>query len=169
MAAALVTAFMPAAIGQEMRAPQENCTAPARLPAALSGWSSKMELVSATDAAGLGKASISPGKAAKVALHHTREIKFITQPEKPGGTVAYGGLLSLAVQQAGTYQVSLGAGPWIDVLKDGAAVRSGAHGPGPACSGIRKTVQFPLAPGRYVIQISANADASVPVMISQVP
>ncbi len=30
---------------------------------------------------------------------------------------------------------------------------SGAHAPGPACSGIRKTVQFPLQPGRYVIQL----------------
>ncbi|HEX4272840.1 MAG TPA: hypothetical protein VHZ32_15725, partial [Rhizomicrobium sp.] len=62
-----------------------------------------------------------------------------------------------------------GAGPWIDVLKDGAAVTSGVHGPGPACSGIRKTVQFPLQPGRYVIQISANAGDSVPVMVSLVP
>ncbi|HEX4270048.1 MAG TPA: hypothetical protein VHZ32_01630, partial [Rhizomicrobium sp.] len=138
----------------QMPVNQAACTAPAALPPALSGWTVKADLASATDAAGLDKAALAPGKAANVGLHHTREITFVTQPEKPGGSVAYGGMLSLAIAQAGTYQVSLGAGPWIDVLKDGAAVTSGVHGPGPACSGIRKTVQFPLQPGRYVIQIS---------------
>ena len=43
-----------------------------------------------------------------------------------------------------------------------------AHAPGPACTGIRKTVQFPLQPGHYVLQISANADPTIAVMISTV-
>ena len=166
---ALLAAIVAPAAAQEMHAEQQNCAAPAPLPASLSGWTYKGSLISAMEAGQLDQASLTPGKAADVSLHHTHEVKFVIQPEKPGGSVAYGGLLSLDVQQAGTYQVSLGAGPWIDVLKDGVAVVSGAHGPGPACSGIRKTVQFPLQPGRYVIQISANAQASVPVMISQVP
>ena len=46
---------------------------------------------------------------------------------------------------------------------------SGAHAPGPACSGIRKTVQFPLQPGRYVIQLSANGDPTIAMMVSRVP
>jgi hypothetical protein len=45
---------------------------------------------------------------------------------------------------------------------------STAHAPGPPCTGIRKTVQFVLQPGGYVLQISANADPDIAVMISQV-
>lgn len=83
--------------------------------------------------------------------------------------MAYGGLLQLNVKNVGTYQVNLSSGAWIDLLKDGTAVMSGAHAPGPACSGIRKTVQFPLQPGRYVIQLSANGDPTIAVMVSRVP
>ena len=36
------------------------------------------------------------------------------------------------------------------------------------CTGIRKTVQFPLTPGHYVLQISANADPEIAVMVSLV-
>jgi hypothetical protein len=46
---------------------------------------------------------------------------------------------------------------------------SGAHAPGPACSGIRKTVQFSLQPGRHVIQLSANGDPTIAVLISRAP
>lgn len=168
MATLLLMAIMPSAIAQE-HADQQTCAAPAPLPASLSAWAYRSELSSATEAAHLDQAAIAPGKAANVRLHHTREVQFVTQPEKPGGSVAYGGMLSLTADQAGTYQVSLGSGAWIDVLRDGVAVQSGAHAPGPACTGVRKTVRFPLKPGRYVVQISANAEASVPVMISLVP
>jgi len=104
-----------------------------------------------------------------VSLRHTREVQYVVQPEKPGGSVAYGGLLMLDVKTAGTYQVNLSSGAWIDMLKDGAAVMSGAHAPGPACSGIRKTVQFPLQPGRHVIQLSANGDPTIAVLVSRAP
>ena len=53
-------------------------------------------------------------------------------------------------------------------MRDGKSVLSTAHAPGPACTGIRKTVQFPLQPGKYVLQISANADPAIDVMVSQV-
>jgi hypothetical protein len=129
----------------------------------------KTSLDAAGDPAGLNAATLTPGKAVTVTLHHTREVQYISQPEKPGGSVAYGGLLMLDIKNAGTYQINLSAGAWIDLLKDGAAVMSGAHAPGPACSGIRKTVQFPLQPGCYVIQLSANGDPTIAVMVSHVP
>ncbi len=168
---ALVLSLLPVlACAQEMQHAPANCPADAKpLPAALSGWSDKTSVDAASNAAGLQTAALIPGKAAVVTLRHTREVQYVTQPEKPGGSVAYGGLLSLDVKTAGTYQVSLNSGAWIDLLKDGAPVMSGAHAPGPACSGIRKTVQFPLQPGRYVIQLSANADPTIAVMVSRVP
>jgi hypothetical protein len=162
--------FSAPALAQEMQHAPANCPADAKpLPAALSGWTDKVSLDAAGEAAGLNSAALMPGKAVTVSLRHTREVQYITQPEKLGGSVAYGGLLMLNVKNAGTYQVNLSSGAWIDVLKDGAAVMSGAHAPGPACSGIRKTVQFPLQPGRYVIQLSANGDPTIAVLISRAP
>jgi hypothetical protein len=146
-----------------------KCTAPAPPPLALAGWSHKAELVSATRAAGLDAALLTPGRAAAVTLHPTRQVAYVTQPEKPGGSVAHGGMLAVDVAIPGTYQVSLDSGAWIDMLKDGKALVSSAHAPGPACTGIRKTVRFPLAAGHYVIQISANAAPTIQVMVSKVP
>lgn len=158
------------ALAQEMQHAPANCPADAKpLPAALSAWTNKASLDAAGSAVGLKAAALAPGKAVTVTLHHTREVQYISQPEKPGGSVAYGGLLMLDIKNAGTYQINLSSGAWIDLLKDGAAVMSSAHAPGPACSGIRKTVQFPLQPGRYMIQLSANGDPTVAVMVSHVP
>lgn len=170
--AAFFSAFLFAApaLAQEMQHAPANCPADAKpLPAALSAWTNKASLDAAVGAAGLSGAALTPGKAVRVNLHHTRGVQYIAQPEKPGGSLAYGGMLMLNVKDAGTYQVNLSSGAWIDMLKDGAAVMSGAHAPGPACSGIRKTVQFPLQPRRYVIQLSANGDPTIAVLISRTP
>jgi hypothetical protein len=161
-------AISPLAWAQEMAHAPANCPA-GPLPASLSGWATRMDMAAAGNPDGLSTAALTPGMAANVNLRHTREVQYAMQPEKPGGSVAYGGLLLLNVKEAGTYQVNLSSGAWIDVLKDGAVVTSGAHAPGPACSGIRKTVQFPLTPGHYVIQLSANADPTIAVMVSRVP
>lgn len=170
---ALLLLMLPAAAGAQdmpgMATPGAKCAAPATLPPALAGWTAKGAMTSATQASGLDAAMLTPGKAVTVALHSTRDVQYVTQPEKPGGSVAHGGVLAISIAEAGTYQVSLSSGAWIDVLKDGAATMSSAHAPGPACSGIRKTVQFPMQPGRYVIQVSANADPAIDVMVSRVP
>ena len=153
-----------------MAMPAANCAATDQgLPPALAAWTSKAAPTAATAAPGLDAAKLIAGQAATVTLHPTREVSYVTQPEKPGGSVAHGGMLALNIAEAGTYQVSLNSGAWIDVLKDGVAQTSGAHGHGPACSTIRKMVDFSLPPGRYVIQISANADPKIAIMVSRHP
>jgi hypothetical protein len=139
------------------------------LPAELSGWTTKSDLEAATGAAGLGKAELTAGRAATVTLHRTPDISYVAQPAKPGGSVSYGGLLRVTVKTAGTYKVGLGSGAWIDLVKDKKLVISTAHGHGPDCSTIRKVVDFPLQPGRYVLQISANADPEIAVMVWSSP
>ena len=54
-------------------------------------------------------------------------------------------------------------------MVDPAAAVSVAHGRGPACSGIRKMVDFALEPGLYVLQIAGNGGPSLPVMIARLP
>jgi len=166
LAAALLASG--AAGAQEMQA-APKCTELVAPPPALAGWTSKQDVSSASKADGLPRAALTIDRGATVALHPTREVSYVAQPDKPGGSVASGGLLSVSIATAGTYQVNLSSGAWIDLLQDGKAVLSTAHAPGPACTGIRKTVQFPLQPGRYVLQLSANADPTIQVMVSRVP
>jgi hypothetical protein len=166
-ASVLLFALSAPAFAQEMQAPPK-CASVAAPPPALAGWSSKQDLAAAAREDGLGSAALTVNHSATVALHPTREVAYITQPDKPGGSVAHGGLLGVTIASAGTYQINLSSGAWIDLVRDGKSVLSTAHAPGPACTGIRKTVQFPLQPGKYVLQISANADPAIDVMVSQV-
>jgi hypothetical protein len=141
----------------------------ANLPPELSAWTQRSELVSAARSGDLGTAVLTPGQAVDARLHPTREVAYVTQPEKPGGSVAHGGFLRLRIAAPGTYRIVLSSGAWIDVLKTGKPVASSAHAPGPACSTARKTVEFPLVRGDYVLQVSANADPTLAILVLQRP
>ncbi|MBN8838706.1 MAG: homogentisate 1,2-dioxygenase [Sphingomonadales bacterium] len=161
----------PAALAQTAGETPAACPADAKpaLPAALAGWATPAPLAAAADPAGLARAALVPGKAATVTLLPTRSVHYPLQPEKPGGSVSHGGLLAFTITRAGSYRVALGSGAWIDVVRDGKALVSTAHGHGPACSTIRKMVDFSLEPGDYVLQVSANAAAELPVLIAPLP
>lgn len=148
----------------------QGCAAtPATLPPELAGWPSRRPITASSDASGLRAATLGIGSAADATLKSTGEIRYVMRPEKPGGSVSYGGLFAFTVEQAGTYRVALGSGAWVDVLKGRSAVTSTAHGHGPDCSGIRKMVDFPLTPGRYTLQIAANGEPAVSLMIARLP
>ena len=136
------------------------------LPAELAAWPKKTELAAATGVSGLDKAVLVPGQAYLAALAPTPDVTFVIQPEKPGGTVSKGGIFAVDIATAGSYVIALGTGAWIDVLKGDGAQRSTGHGRGPACTTLRKMVTFDLQPGRYVVQISANAEPTLPIMIA---
>lgn len=159
-----------AAEAQEMAPPTPACAVQdADLPAELKGWTAKVPLAAATGVEGLAKAALTPGQAYLATLPSTLAVTYGVQPEKPGGSVSHGGLFDLTVPTAGTYVIALGTAAWIDLLQDGAPVRSASHGRGPACSTLRKMVAFDLRPGRYVVQISANGPAELPIMVAARP
>jgi hypothetical protein len=164
LAAAIARLVMSApALAQEARpqcAPMD-----ANLPPELAAWGQKRDIVSATRAADLATAALTPGQAVNATLHPTRQVAYVAQPEKPGGSVAHGGLLRVRIASAGTYRFVLGSGAWIDVLKNGTRLVSSAHAPGPSCSTARKMVEFPLEAGDYVLQVSANADPELSILI----
>ena len=141
----------------------------AELPAELAGWTAKTPLVASKIAADLPKASLTPGTAFLATLPSTPDVTYVVQPEKPGGSVSHGGLFDLTIASPGTYVIALGTGAWIDVLKDGAPQMSTTHGRGPACTTLRKMVTFDLQPGAYVVQISANGPAELPIMVAKRP
>ncbi len=132
------------------------------LPPALAGWTARPAMLAAD-------APLMPGTPARAGLQPMSAGDFPLPPERAPGAQSFGAILAFAVPKAGTWRVALSAAAWIDVVTDGERVTSTTHGHGPACSGIRKMVDFPLGAGRYTLQIS-NADAdSIDVMIARVP
>lgn len=153
--------------GAQEATPRPDCSAttPA-LPPELAGWSSSAPATAAASDSAAARASLSVGQAAQLRLMPTTAVRYALPPEKPGTPTSHGGLASFAVAKPGTYRVALGAGAWIDVVRDGKALASVAHGHGPTCSGVRKMVDFKLMPGRYLLQVAGNADPVIPVMIA---
>jgi hypothetical protein len=157
------------ALAQPMAAkPACAAVSDAGLPASLAGWTGRSSLAAATTAAGVGQAELPIGKGVDGQLRKTGEVTFPVLPQKPGGSVSYGGLYEIRVAEAGDYQVSLGTGAWIEVVDGQTLMESTAHAPGPACSTLRKTVVFPLKPGRYVLEITGNGEPTLPVMVTRV-
>lgn len=167
-----VVAFSPwsmALAQSEMSAAAPACATIATPPAEMAGWTVRSSQSAAVDAAGLRKAVIVPGTGVDAMLSQTSAVRYALRPEKPGGSVSYGGMFAFTIKQAGTYRVALGSGAWIDMLKDGKALVSTAHGRGPDCTGIRKMVDFALEPGSYVLQLAANGTPTLPMLVTRLP
>ncbi|MEP6867814.1 MAG: hypothetical protein ABJA20_04800 [Novosphingobium sp.] len=109
------------------------------------------------------------GHAAHLTLLQTPDVHYPLRPEKPGGSVSYGGLAQIVVREAGTYRVALGSAAWIDVVTGKRGLMPVTFGRGPDCTGIRKMVDFVLTPGRYTLQIAANGTPDVTVLVARLP
>ena len=150
--------------GMAAMKPASACPAtPAPLPTEFAGW----KVMTATDAATGADASpsLQIGTSAKVTLRPTPQLHFAATMKHSGEPASFGGLLAFTVAKAGRYHVALGTPAWIDVVRAGATLPSVAHGHGPDCSGIRKMVDFDLAPGSYLLQIAGNEVPTVAVMV----
>jgi hypothetical protein len=166
-AAALLTPLaLPLAAHAQMPA-SPACAAPIAPDGVLAPWSASTPLTASGDPRHLAPVTI--GRAVDLTVLPTPQVKYASRPEKPGGSVSFGGLIGIAVAQAGTYRVALSSGAWIDVLREGKPVASTAHGHGPECSGVRKMVDFALTPGRYTLQIAANGEPAIKVLVARLP
>lgn len=92
---------------------------------------------------------------------------FALPPGHAPAAGTFGGMMGFDVTEPGTYRVALNAGLWIDVIQASASVRSTAHAPGPACTGVRKTVDFVLTSGHYVLQLSGSEKPSVTFQVAK--
>lgn len=125
------------------------------------------ELKAATASPELEPARLVLDKVTSVTLHPGNDVRFVIAPEKPGSAGSYGGMLALDVREAGTYQVGLSAGAWLDMVQDGAPVAAIGHQHGGDCSAMRKMVSFPLKAGRHVIQLSGNKEDTIQVVVTR--
>ncbi|WP_339348594.1 homogentisate 1,2-dioxygenase [uncultured Sphingomonas sp.] len=163
----MFNALLAAMLLQASGAASDACSAVVAPPAEMSGWASPRPLNAGRTAA--RATMLTPGVAISARLPSTRDVRYAVRPEKPGGSVSYGGVFAFTVTTPGRYRVALGSGAWIDVLANGKPATSVAHGHGPACTGIRKMVDFDLAAGRYVLQVAGNGTADLPLMVTKLP
>ena len=119
------------------------------LPAPLQAWATPR-----------GASALAPGRAASLMLG--------PQPvagERPASR-AFSGHFPLRIAQAGRYGIAFSHAAWIDVTRGKEpALVSVAHGHGPACSSIRKIVDFDLRPGNYRVQFTNSPAANVRAMV----
>lgn len=143
-----------------------SCPAGAALPPELADWSrdaSSKTIYAYGDDLG---ADWSPLGAARTALplHKFESLRYGVAPERKPDVYKFGGMIPIDVKKPGRLIVALDAGAWIDLIRDGAVVKSVTHGHGPACSGIRKMVEFDVTQGRYQLQIVNAPTASIHAM-----
>lgn len=146
--------------------PATACPATPLLPPELADWSrdaSTKTIYAYGDDLG---ADWSPLGAARTALplHKFESLRYGVAPERKPDVYKFGGMIPIEVKKAGRLIVALDAGAWIDLIRNGAAVKSVTHGHGPACSGIRKMVEFDVTQGRYQLQIVNAPTASIHAM-----
>ncbi|WP_375398155.1 hypothetical protein [uncultured Sphingomonas sp.] len=145
----------PAALPAAIPTPA-TCVAPAP-PADLVAWSNPLPVANAT---------MPVGSAAIVPLTPVSAIAFPTAPARTPKPGSYGIATGFTIARAGRYRIALGGGAWIDVISGGRPLTSVAHGEGPACSGIRKIVDFDLAAGTYGLQLSGATSDKLTVLIA---
>lgn len=143
------------------------CATPAPLPAGMEEWTTPAPLRAGTAAA--GAPALALGRAATVTLRSTDGVRYAVKPEKPGAANTQGGVLAFTVPAAGRYRVALSTGAWVDVVRAGAALASVAHGHGPACTTMRKMVDFDLRPGQHLLQVAGAPAATLTVMVARLP
>ena len=156
------------AMGQ-MQEAAPTCPAPVAPVGPLAPWISPVGMQAVGDQQRVSRARLVNGQAARLSLLQTPDVHYPLRPEKPGGSVSFGGLAQIVVRESGTYRVALSSAAWIDVVTGKGGLKPVTFGRGPDCTGIRKMVDFVLTPGRYTLQIAANGTPEVTVLVARLP
>ncbi|WP_422060870.1 homogentisate 1,2-dioxygenase [Sphingopyxis sp.] len=133
----------------------EVCPAKPVLPPELADWSrnvSSKTIYGYGEPRDIGWPALGAART-ELSLHKTESLRYWIAPEREPDVFKFGGMVPIDVKKAGRLVVALDGGAWIDLVHEGAVVKSATHGHGPACSGIRKMVEFDVTPGRYLLQI----------------
>lgn len=168
LSAALLAMAMMAVptVGAKPAKPAPACPADPVLPPELADWARTVTgdtFYAYGEPREAGFPTLGPART-ELPLHKFESLRYWIAPERKPDPFKYGGLVPIEVKKAGRLVVALDAGAWIDLVRDAKFVASATHGHGPACSGIRKMVEFDVTPGRYVLQISSAPAASIRAM-----
>lgn len=146
--------------------PERACTAPGALSTDLLDWAMLGFRDAAATPQALATAKLAPREAVHGHLQPADTVRLVRASEKPAAPGTYSGMWQIAVARPGTWRVVLGTRAWIDMIgPDGKPVASAAHEMGPACTGIRKIVDFALQPGTHTIQIVGSTGPDATIMV----
>lgn len=110
-----------------------------------------------------------PGKAMNVALQPQADVKLSVPSSgapKSKPETAYAGTVEIAGGiTPGTYQVTLSAGGWIDVVQNGSALVTTEHTGKSDCPGVRKSVRFNFADRPVTLQLTNVASPNIVVTV----
>jgi len=106
----------------------------------------------------------------RIALVPEEQVTFAAAPErKRGGAGTDAGLARLHIASAGSYRLALSQPFWVDMVQGGSLVSSarftGSHG----CNAPHKVVEYTLAAGDYILQISGLKSADVEITLTSAP
>ena len=105
-----------------------------------------------------------------LALSPEESAGFVAPPERAPKPGTFGGIVKIAaLPKGGVYDVTLSDEAWIDVVQNGAAVKSSDFSGQKNCAGVRKSVRFNLAAGAATVQISNVQSASIQLAIAPAP
>lgn len=135
---------------------------PAPSPA---GWAAMTPVTAG--ALGDKAAALPLGRGARAMLRPAASVKLAAPETRPTPADRHSGLFAFTALGTGRYRVALGAGVWIDVVANGAALPSVAHAHGPACSSVKKMVDFDLRPGRYLLQVTGATTPTLKLMVAR--
>lgn len=144
--------LLPFALLLASSAPQACPPTPAALPASLKGWHE------AGAAPAIGRAFQVRG-ADPDTVHGLKPSEVAR-----GGTAA---LVPFEIDTPATYRIALSDRAWVDVVSGDRVIAASAHAHGPACSGVRKIVDFRLERGRYALHLSGMRTSDVRVLIAR--
>lgn len=102
-----------------------------------------------------------PVRAVTLSLRPGGETAFPLPPERAPKDGTQAGAVTLPAPAAGLYQVTLSGKAWIDIVQNGAPVKSGAHTSDPDCPLMRKSVRFDLVAAPVTLQISGSDATTV--------
>ncbi len=108
-------------------------------------------------------------KAYRVSLAAADAVKFVAPPERALKQGTRAAVLTFTVANPGAYDVGLSGEGWIDVVQNGAALKSSDFSGAKDCPGLRKSVRFTLAAGTATLQLSNVTGETIDVAIAQAP
>ena len=113
-----------------------------------------------------GELAALPSTGMTLALQAPADAKLPTPPERAPKEGTFAGFANFkSAPKAGIYTISLSAGGWVDVVKDGHFLKPKAFSGATDCDGIRKTMKYELDAKPFVLQISGTREDSVSIAI----
>ena len=109
------------------------------------------------------KFALKPGGTVQIGLLPQGDVKFATGKATRNG---YAGLAAIDVPRAGTLQVAVDNKTYVDLVRGTKPLALAGEPKMKGCAGVQKVLEFKVAPGRYLVQLSGSPDKSVKIATS---